>query len=93
MNRYNKRSAIVTPIKYNQPRFEANCQICLEINKVRWASSICTMCNLFICTEHMKIIRDKSYCQKCRNQETSSKILNALESTEKTKNYYCCFYY
>jgi hypothetical protein len=90
MNRSGKRSAIITPIKYNEPRHEVKCQICADKGRDTWASTICTLCNLFICKQHMKIIIDKPYCFICRNNETSNSILNAIEISV-VKKKWCCF--
>jgi hypothetical protein len=91
MNRTGKRSAIITPIKYNEPRYEAKCQICSLSGRDNWASSICVLCNLFICKQHMKIIREKSYCYNCRENESSKQILIALETDIGKRKKWCCF--
>ena len=93
MKRTGKRSAIITPIKYDEPRFEANCQICSLSGRDSWASSICVLCNLFICKQHMKIIREKPYCYNCRENESSKQILIALETDIdiRKRKKWCCF--
>lgn len=89
-----KRSAIVTPIRNIEPRSEVKCQLCNLKNLDRWASTICTYCDLFICKEHMKVIADNSYCSNCINNPQYKSILMASElvETKQKKNKWSCLY-
>ena len=41
MNKNNKRSGIVAPIKITEPRHDVKCQICLNDDRSRWAFGLC----------------------------------------------------
>ena len=101
MSRINKRSGIVAPLKITEPRHDVKCQICSDDDRSRWAFGLCQLCDKFLCKEHMVVIMNNSYCNKCRSNPNndSSQILSAVvvfEQNEKKKNFiskllHCCY--